>query len=72
MLKRLATLLLLLSGFTALPGATYYISPTGNDTTGNGSSGSPWKTYNKAATNLVAGDILLVQPGIYPVNGNTN
>ena len=27
---------------------TYYLATTGNDSTGNGSSGSPWKTVNKA------------------------
>jgi hypothetical protein len=26
----------------------YYISPSGNDTTGNGSQGSPWATLSKA------------------------
>jgi len=29
-------------------GVNYYISPSGNDTTGDGSSGSPWATMNKA------------------------
>lgn len=33
---------------TAAVQATFYISPTGNDTTGNGTSGSPWKTLEKA------------------------
>jgi len=32
--------------------ADYYISPTGSDTTGDGSSGSPWATIQKAITHL--------------------
>jgi hypothetical protein len=36
--------------------ANYYCSPTGNDTTGDGSAGNPFKTINKAMTASIAGD----------------
>ncbi|KKQ34554.1 MAG: hypothetical protein US52_C0054G0001, partial [candidate division WS6 bacterium GW2011_GWA2_37_6] len=43
---------------------TYYIAgDTGNDTTGDGSSGSPWKTIQKAADTTVAGDTVNVKGG---------
>lgn len=46
--------------------ATYYISTTGNDTTGNGSIGLPWKTLKKATTVATTfGDIIHVNPGTY-------
>lgn len=39
--------------------ATYYInSNTGNDTTGSGSSGSPYATFNKGYTTASSGDTL--------------
>jgi hypothetical protein len=51
---------------------TYYISPTGSDTTGNGSSGSPWATIGKFLTTLAPYYIpsslsatLIVKDGIY-------
>jgi hypothetical protein len=34
----------------------YYISPSGNDTTGDGSAGNPWKTFPKAITSSSNGD----------------
>ncbi|WP_460561324.1 right-handed parallel beta-helix repeat-containing protein [Ferruginibacter profundus] len=45
---------------------TYYISPSGNDATGTGTSANPWKTLYKA-TNTVAGvgDIIHVNAGTY-------
>jgi hypothetical protein len=47
--------------FTALH--TYYIAPTGNDSTGNGTSGNPWLTPNHTA---VCGDAFLAATGTYP------
>lgn len=45
---------------------TYYISPTGNDVTGNGTTTSPWKTLNKAiATVRTFGDVIHVNAGTY-------
>ncbi|WP_158289251.1 OmpL47-type beta-barrel domain-containing protein [Paenibacillus flagellatus] len=45
--------------------ATYYIAPTGSDTTGDGSISSPWLTINKAQTYLAAGDTLYARGGTY-------
>jgi hypothetical protein len=45
---------------------TFYISPAGNDTTGDGSIGNPWQTLHKATqTVITAGDIIHVNPGTY-------
>ena len=47
--------------------ATYYISTTGNNSTGDGSSGNPWATLSFAISNVSAfGDIIHVNAGIYP------
>jgi len=50
-----------------LAAATLYVAPppAGNDTTGNGSSGSPWATIGKAAASVNAGDTVNVAAGTY-------
>lgn len=48
---------------------TYYISPSGNDTTGNGSQGNPWATYSKFFTSSVAGDVCVMAAGTYTFSG---
>ena len=54
--------LLLNTGFAAI----YYISPAGNDNTGNGSKSKPWQTLFKATTVVVGpGDIIHVSAGMY-------
>ncbi len=46
--------------------ATYYIDPNGNDATGNGSIGNPWKSLRKATQTVTgAGNIIHVNPGTY-------
>jgi hypothetical protein len=62
-------LLLLLS--SAARGATSYVAPNGDDTSGDGSSAKPWATINHALAALPAagGDTVLVKPGTY--NGRT-
>ena len=45
--------------------ATYYIATTGNDTTGNGSSGNPWATLSKAYSSSTAGDTIICAAGTY-------
>jgi len=46
--------------------ATYYISPAGNDATGNGSITNPWKTLKKATSTVTsAGNIIFVTAGTY-------
>lgn len=44
---------------------TYYISPTGNDTTGNGSNATPWLTISKAHTSASSGDTIICKDGTY-------
>ncbi len=45
---------------------TYFISPFGNDATGNGSSVNPWKTLSKATSTVTSpGDIIFVTAGNY-------
>lgn len=44
----------------------YYISTTGNDSTGNGSQASPWKTLAKATASVTnSGDKIHVNAGTY-------
>ena len=45
--------------------AEYYLSPSGNDTTGSGTIGSPWFTLNKAWTVISAGDTIWMRGGTY-------
>jgi hypothetical protein len=52
-------------GARLFTGNVYYLSPTGNDATGNGSIGSPWFTLKKAWTVISAGDIIYMRGGIY-------
>lgn len=50
--------------------STYYASPTGNDTTGDGSAGNPWKTVNKGVTTIAtdAEHTLKLAAGTYHEN----
>lgn len=45
--------------------STWYISPSGSDTTGDGSVGNPWKTFNKGITMAVSGDTVIAGAGTY-------
>jgi parallel beta-helix repeat protein len=45
--------------------ATYFISTTGNDTTGDGTQSAPYKTFSKGISVLNPGDELKVAEGIY-------
>jgi Secretion system C-terminal sorting domain len=42
-----------------------FVSPSGNDITGNGSSGFPWKSIQKAANTAVPGDTVFIRAGTY-------
>ncbi len=45
---------------------TFYISPFGNDVTGNGTLGNPWKTLYKATSTVTtSGNIIHVNAGTY-------
>ncbi len=51
--------------------ATYYVSPTGNDTTGTGGTSSPWKTISHATGLMSAGDTLILKSGTYLTSSNS-
>jgi hypothetical protein len=61
----LMILWMLLVAYPAYCSSTYYVDPNGNDTSGNGSIGNPWKTIPKAVTAAVAGDTIYVRGGTY-------
>ncbi len=46
-------------------GRVLYVAENGNDYTGNGSSGSPYRSIGKAAAEATAGTTVLVRPGTY-------
>jgi CARDB protein/copper-binding protein NosD len=48
----------------AAPLRTFYVAPTGNDA-GAGSSASPWRTLQKAANTVRAGDLVIIRAGTY-------
>ena len=54
------------------PSNTYYLSPTGDDTYGNGSSSSPWNTINKAWSVAKAGDVIYMKGGTYSYSSTQN
>ncbi|HMU10753.1 MAG TPA: T9SS type A sorting domain-containing protein [Ferruginibacter sp.] len=65
-LKKYSVTVLLLLSFSICFGATYYIDPNGNDASGNGSMGNPWKTLRKATQSVTApGNTIHVNPGTY-------
>ena len=50
--------------------ATVYISPTGNDDTGDGTQVNPYLTLSKANTESDVGDTILIMNGTYTVTSN--
>ena len=48
-----------------------YVSPTGSDTTGNGSAANPYATIQNGLNNTAAGGTLNLMPGTYTGTGNT-
>lgn len=58
------------TSITAYAGTEYFIATTGNDSTGNGTSGNPWKTPNHAHN---CGDMFSAATGTYSaMTQNTN
>lgn len=47
---------------------TYYVATTGNDATGTGAIGTPWKTPQYGCKQLTAGDTLYIRGGTYKTN----
>ena len=45
--------------------ANIFVSTTGNDTTGTGSSGAPYRSWQKAHDVANPGDVILISPGTY-------
>ena len=45
--------------------STFYVSPSGNNTTGKGTLGSPWETITFALDSLYPGDTLYLLAGVY-------
>jgi hypothetical protein len=62
--------ILFLSLSTSLWSATYYISPSGNDTSGAGSFSNPWATVYKGCSSMSAGDTLVLKDGTYTGDNN--
>jgi len=61
-------LALIMSGLISMPAlfaATYYVSPTGSDGSGSGSSSNPWATLNKGFSSMSANDTLVMMNGMY-------
>jgi hypothetical protein len=50
---------------TSAIGAVYYVATNGSDTTGNGSSETPWATITHALDMVEDASIILVRPGTY-------
>ncbi|MBQ8914054.1 MAG: DUF1565 domain-containing protein, partial [Lachnospiraceae bacterium] len=48
-----------------ISGRIIYVAENGNDYTGNGSSGSPYRSIKKAADEATAGTTVLIRPGTY-------
>jgi len=57
-------LVVLLLCATAPLAATFYVATNGNDSN-SGSSSQPWRTLQKAANTVRAGDVVLVANGSY-------
>ncbi len=53
----------------AVPGGAIFASPSGSDTTGNGTQGSPYKTAAKAISVLGAGGTVVLRAGVYHEGG---
>ncbi|MDI6723994.1 MAG: hypothetical protein QMD61_05055 [Methanobacterium sp.] len=53
-------------------GTDIYVSPTGNDTTGDGSQGNPYKTIAKGISMVSPGGTVHVANGTYTGTGNVN
>ena len=54
-------------------GAIFYISPSGNDVSGNGTMANPWKTLKKATSTVTtSGDVIHVMAGTYVETSESN
>ncbi|GAH77816.1 unnamed protein product, partial [marine sediment metagenome] len=67
----LAVLAVLLVPAGNIGAADYHVDQSGNDSTGDGSPGSPWRTIRHALDELSAGDTLYIHVGTYPAGGDS-
>jgi hypothetical protein len=59
-------------GEEPIPEGSFFVSPAGNDSTGDGSVGNPWRTLTYAATQITASDTITLEDGVYTdTNGVT-
>lgn len=68
-LKLVCCLFFCLSIHTLLFASTYYVSPNGSDTTGNGTSTAPWRTLTKAFSQG-GGHTYILKDGTYNYSGS--
>ncbi|MEW6536642.1 MAG: right-handed parallel beta-helix repeat-containing protein [Candidatus Auribacterota bacterium] len=61
-----AAILFFISGISFAQ-TTYYVAVTGNDSTGDGSSGNPWKTVARGISGMSGGDTLVIREGEYDI-----
>ncbi|MGB6995307.1 MAG: DUF1565 domain-containing protein, partial [Thermoanaerobaculia bacterium] len=68
----LALLLVAVCALTAVAGsaATFWVATDGSDSSGDGSSGSPWATITHALDSVPDDSLVLVRPG--PYSGRVN
>jgi hypothetical protein len=59
-----ATAIIVLVWAQAAGAATFYISPSGNDSNG-GTDSAPWQTFRKAFSGMAGGDTLVLMDGTY-------
>jgi len=52
-------------GSPAAAQGVFFVATTGSDTTGNGSSASPWRTIDFAVNQVTDGSTIVVKPGTY-------
>lgn len=56
--------------FGATASNAYYVATTGSDSSGDGSTGNPWKTISYGISQMASGDTLIVKRGLYSGTAN--
>ena len=67
----LAVLAVLLVPASQVGATDYHVDQSGNDSTGDGSLSTPWRTIRYALDQLSAGDTLYIHAGTYPAGGDS-
>lgn len=55
-----------------VPGDAIYVATTGNDTSGTGASGAPYRTLGRAITAATAGKTIVLRAGVYHEGGSNH